>query len=48
MLCEGKIVKVDSLGSLKVTLQELPAYTEEERDKSNIIMANVFINHLKD
>lgn len=41
MLSEGKIVKIDSLGSLKITLQGTPADTEEELGKSNIKKVNV-------
>lgn len=48
MLSEGKIVKIDSLGSLKVTLQGTPANTEAELGKSNIKKVNVIYKPAKE
>ena len=48
MLSEGKIVKIDSLGSLKVTLQGTPANTEAELGKSNIKKVNVIFKPAKE
>ena len=48
MLSEGKIVKIDSLGSLKITLQGTPADTEEELGKSNIKKVNVVYKPAKE
>lgn len=48
MLSEGKIVKIDSLGSLKITLQGTPANTEAELGKSNIKKVNVVYKPAKE
>lgn len=48
MLSEGKIVKIQSLGSLKVTLHGTPADTEEELGKSNIKKVNVIYKPAKE
>ncbi len=48
MLGEGKIVKIQSLGSLKVTLQGTPADTVEELGKANIKKVNVVYKPAKE
>lgn len=48
MLREGKIVKIASLGSLKVTLQGTPADTETELGKTNIKKVKVIYKPAKE
>lgn len=48
MLSDGKIVKIDALGSLKLTLQGTPADSETELGKSNIKKVNVIYKPAKE
>lgn len=48
MLSQGKVVKIESLGSLKVTLQGTPAATDTELGKANIKGVNIVYHPSKE